>query len=659
MKITGRRALKIGLEEANHIAKSLKFHSFLSCRRRRRGLIGVTGRSCLCAAARGRPIITVATSIDTRKNPGILRLSPPPAANFLPMASLNDTAKEHLMHADLSDRRVLLVDRHTGARDALRMMLANLGVTRIHGAASTTEVLRQVKANSFDIIFSDYLLEDGRDGQQLLEELRMQRLIPLSTIFIVVTSERGYHNVVSLAELTPDDYLIKPFTSEQLHARLAKALFRKSALNRVLRHVDGHAYGKALGECEYVLLNHPELFVETLRLKGELLNLLGKHEDAEALFREVLATRPLPWAKMGLAVTLRARRNLAEAEILAREVVKDHPHFLAAHDFLGKLLEESGKTGEAQAALLAAAEISPNNTARQRFVGDIAVRNGDLDTAEKAYQTALLRSHGSSIAKVDDYSNLSRVYLDKGNVAMARSVANELRRDRRWDAASETTALIVDSLCHQKDGDTVKAKEALDKALIANDAIAAGGDSLPEYIAVDLARACLAAGEIEKAHQIVRQVASENPDDPGLRAQMENAFEKTGRGDAGKALLDEVAEEIAGINSQGVQIALDGDLEGSVDLLSLAADRMPNIQFLVNASTAIFTLMDKKGWKAETAEKGARYLIRAQQKDPKNPKVVAAGELLHHVAAKYGISVASFRQQALDALRSSPASRRR
>jgi DNA-binding response OmpR family regulator len=44
--------------------------------------------------------------------------------------------------------------------------------------------------------------------------LRQQHLVRLSTVFIIITSERTYHNVVSVAELAPDDYLIKPFTAE-------------------------------------------------------------------------------------------------------------------------------------------------------------------------------------------------------------------------------------------------------------------------------------------------------------------------------------------------------------------------------------------------------------------------------------------------------------
>ena len=72
--------------------------------------------------------------------------------------------------------RVLLIDRHNSARNSLRIILSTLGVTAVHNAASANEALRQVKSYHFDIIFADYHLEDGRDSQQLLEELRQRVL---------------------------------------------------------------------------------------------------------------------------------------------------------------------------------------------------------------------------------------------------------------------------------------------------------------------------------------------------------------------------------------------------------------------------------------------------------------------------------------------------
>ena len=85
----------------------------------------------------------------------------------------NDTSEiMRRIGKELPRMRVLLVDRHASARNTLRMILSTLGITAVHNAASTIEVMRQVKAYSFEIIFTDYHLDDGRDGQQLLEELR-------------------------------------------------------------------------------------------------------------------------------------------------------------------------------------------------------------------------------------------------------------------------------------------------------------------------------------------------------------------------------------------------------------------------------------------------------------------------------------------------------
>jgi DNA-binding response OmpR family regulator len=178
---------------------------------------------------------------------------------------------------ELTSKRALLVDRYPNARNSLRIMLSSLGITLVHNAGNSAEVLRQVRAHSFDIILSDYLLEDGRDGQQLLEELRQQHLVPLSTVFMIITSERGYHNVVSVAELAPDDYLIKPFTADELRARLVRALFRKQFFARVYEHLDNGAFVLARAACDQLLEQDSGFLFDALRLKGEILNTLGHH----------------------------------------------------------------------------------------------------------------------------------------------------------------------------------------------------------------------------------------------------------------------------------------------------------------------------------------------------------------------------------------------
>ena len=547
-----------------------------------------------------------------------------------------------VLQQTLTKKRVLIIDRHSPARDSLRLMLAALGVTAVHGAGNSAEVIRQVKSNRFDIILSDFVLDDGRDGQQLLEELRHAHLIPLSTVYLIITSERGHANVVALAELAPDDYLIKPFTADQLQIRLVKAIYKKHVLRKIYEQIERGTLQEAIAACDRVIQQQPVFIYDALRFKGELLHTLGRTREAEEVFRSVLAGRVVPWAKMGLAVALRDRGALDEAEHLAEQVTQEAPEYLSAYDFLASVHEAQGKLEAAQQTLQRAADASPHNTVRQRLVGDVAARNKDLLAAEKAYGKVIERSKGSSLRTVDDFANLSRVLVDRGDVAASRKIVAEMKREWRGDKQAELAALVTESLCLNSEGAAEKAQHLVDQALSLQKTIseeaAEKGKHVSQRLAVDLAHACYATGKEGEATKIMRQVAAENHEDKNLIEHITGVFAKTGQHDAGKALLDQVGKEIVELNNKGVLAARSGDLEGAVQLLIQAVEQVPNLQFLVNAAKAIFALMDKKGWDEPLAARAVDYLQRAQRKDRKSAKVASARELYVTVAKKYGIA---------------------
>ncbi len=549
------------------------------------------------------------------------------------------TALTARLQQDLPQKRVLIIDRYPAARDALRTMLSTLGITAVTGAGTTHEALRQVKSASFDILLSDYVLDEGRDGQQLLEELRLNHLIPLGTVFMVITGERAYQSVVSVAELAPDDYLIKPFTADQLQARLLKAVFKKDFFAPVYQRLDEGAYVAALNACNQLLANTSPFELDVLRLKGEILNALGRHDEAEAVYREVLKRRSVPWARMGLATALRGARSLEEAESLAQLVVAEYPDYLSAYDFLAGVREELGQLEAAQEILQKAAAISPKNAQRQRIVGDVAMRNGDLDAAERAYGKVLERHRGTAMKQMDDFANLSRVLLEKGHTAGARQIIQELKREWRGNAQGEFAAAVMDSLCLHAEGEPEKARQATADALRLHELLDSdAARPVSHKIAVDLAHACLASGVEEAGQSILRKVAAEHNDNPQVIAQIEGVFVRTGNAESGRAMLDQVGREIVDINNRGVMAARAGDLEGSVRLLTEAADRVPSVQFLINATKAICALMDRQGWRDDLAERARRYLEQAMAKNPRDVRVLSGREVLQRVSGKYGIA---------------------
>lgn len=549
-------------------------------------------------------------------------------------------ALDQALIKELQRKRVLIADRHPPARDALRMMLSTMGVVHVHSAGKSVEVVRQVKSHRFDVILADYYLDDGRDGQQLLEELRYARLIHPGTVYLITTSERSYHSVASIAELTPDAYLIRPFTAEELQNRLLRAVQKKHQLRQIYAAMEKQSVFEAINACDRALKRNPRYTLDILKLKAGLLLSLGSANEAEHIYRQVLSHRPIAWAKMGVAVAQRGQGALAAAAELAREVIAENKEFLAAYDFLADVLQIMGQPGEAQEVLESAAAIAPHNSIRQRLVGDIAVHNDDLQKAVEAYGKVVARHQSSSITTVDDYANLGRALLATNQQDAAFTLRDDMRKQWRGQPQGEFAGMMLEMACLHKANKTEEVKKMLPAAMelfAAAKADASGERTLSPRVTMDLADLSFTLDGIGKAEPLLRQLASENHDNETLLKQIGNLFEKHGAKETGDKLLQEVNAEMVALNNRGVMAAKEGDLEGSVKLLMEAADQAPNVQFLCNAAKAAFTLIDKRGWDAPLAEQALRYLHKAQLKAPTDHRVNATREYYTLISRKYGI----------------------
>ena len=128
-------------------------------------------------------------------------------------------------------KKALVIDDYPSMRSAFKMALASFGMTKVDLAATGSEAVMRVRGTNYDVIISDYNLGEGRDGQQVLEEMRHRNLISLETAFLMVTAESIYERVVAAAELAPDDYLIKPVPSGVLMAHL-NTLIRRARIDQ-------------------------------------------------------------------------------------------------------------------------------------------------------------------------------------------------------------------------------------------------------------------------------------------------------------------------------------------------------------------------------------------------------------------------------------------
>ena len=119
--------------------------------------------------------------------------------------------------------RVLVVDDEPAIRRLLRQTLERAGHTVIE-AADARAALATVSRDGPDAVLLDLGLP-GRDGLELVPVIAREPAVAL----LVVSARDATEDKVAALDLGADDYVTKPFDSEDLLARLRVALRRSDA----------------------------------------------------------------------------------------------------------------------------------------------------------------------------------------------------------------------------------------------------------------------------------------------------------------------------------------------------------------------------------------------------------------------------------------------
>lgn len=535
---------------------------------------------------------------------------------------------------DYAALRALVIDDYPGMRSALKLTLSNFGLSKIQMAASAPEAISRVQNNQYDFILCDFNLGDGRDGQQLLEELRHRGLISLEMVFIMVTAESIYEKVVATAELAPDDYMIKPFSAEMLRNRLEGILLRKLAFRDIYRHFADHELEAAMTGCDLLIASKPKYVVDALRFKGELLNSLGRFEEAEALYKKVIEMRAIPWARLGLARSLHMQKKDTEAEVELRDVLEQAPEMVAAYDLLSDVCLAKKDSAGAQAVLQQAVSISGKTVRRQQKLGEIAQANGDLDTARNAFSNALEKGRHSIFITPADFGNLCQVQLEQGDIKAVADTLKTAKFTLQATPEGQLVTAVVQSAMHTQSGNVKEAMTALNEAA----ALRASGARAGPQLMLKMAEACMANGRNEEADIIVSDVARNAHDSELLLDKARQIYLAAGREDAGKSVLSAATGDVRKLNNEGVMLAQKGQYRQAVDKLLTACREAPhNPRIIMNAVWVILKFLDQEGMDEDMLEEARRRLDEAERQTPGHARIKGLRLHMKEVEGRFGI----------------------
>jgi tetratricopeptide (TPR) repeat protein len=277
---------------------------------------------------------------------------------------------------------------------------------------------------------------------------------------------------------------------------------------------------------------------------------------------------------------------------------------MEAYDWLAKTMEELDEVQKAQDILSDAIQISPKAILRQKALADISYRNGDYDTAEKAYKKAVRLGKHSCFRSPTDHAGLAKVSIVKGLLTKALEITRDIRKEFGGAREADLLASVMDSFIHTAMSNEPEAAKSINDAARHYDAMSG---KVSNDIALDLAKGFIASGNKEKGMSILEGLAKNHYEDEKMLRKVRHVLEETGTTDEGEKIIAAARQETVKLNNQGVALVEQGRLDEAIEFFTKASERLPdNVTVNANAARAIIIKMEKTG-------RDDRLLFRARK----------------------------------------------
>ncbi len=420
-----------------------------------------------------------------------------------------------------SQKSVLIIEDFTEFARSLRGMMITMGCKKIDLIYNGEDAIQICKEKKYDIILSDYNLGNGKDGQQVLEELHTFNLLKSNTMFVMVTAENTTEMVMGALEFQPDSYLTKPFNGHILKSRLDKGIFKKDTLAPIVLLMRQKKWQAAIDLTEVIINEHPKFKMACLRHKFYSLKRLKLFDSALELTTSIINERPIPWAMLGVGEVFFAKKEYQRAADLFEDMITEFPMVLEGYDWLAKLQHILGKPVEAQQTLLRAVQYSPKALKRQKALGSLAEENTDYETMSQAFRQAVKYGSNSAFASPEEFVKLTKsigMQLTNDSEVDTKRLINEAesifsKLDSRFsnDPATQFRSAVAHagfgSITHDEKAVTKYLKQAhkfyerIEENLSANDSL-------------EITESLKQLGQTELAEAIIEDAVEQYFDDP-------------------------------------------------------------------------------------------------------------------------------------------------
>ena len=320
---------------------------------------------------------------------------------------------------DYSKKRFLIVDELDSFRFSTKKMLLALGIKLIDTMKTGQQVISGFQNIDYDVILCNFDLGKGKNGQELLEELREKRLLKFTGLFFIVSAEVGKDKVMGTIENEPDGYIVKPITTANLKKRLLEKLSQKDATKSICLAIDANNYAKAIELCNEKILKKDRYSLWCMKTSAWLHSKQGDNQEALNIYEQAAKTPKQSWALLGTAKTKMDMGELDQAKHLLAELLTQPPEHIEAYDLLAEIHLEQDNITEAQKLIEKAISSSPNSVLRQQALANIYLKNNQIEKAVSTFRKVIKLGEKSVHNSPDNYLALANglATASKGDIS--------------------------------------------------------------------------------------------------------------------------------------------------------------------------------------------------------------------------------------------------
>lgn len=541
-----------------------------------------------------------------------------------------DTPAAGVSAVDWASKSYLVVDDFIGVRQLLRESLRNLGAKNIDQAASGGEAIGMLSRIRYDVVLCDYNLGEGKSGQQVLEEARMRNYLLPSSVWMMVSAEKSVESVMGAAEHQPDAYLLKPITEGVLLTRLNRVWHKKQVFRPIDLAYAEKDYLRAAKLCDAQIEVDKIHRIELLRMKASLMLKSGEPDKAREAYERVLQEREYQWARSGVARIRLANGEIEQARQIFQAVIADNRYYIDAYDQLASSYQQMGQSEEACNVLERAAKLSPNSVQRQKSLGEVSFKLGNLGMAEKAFRKCIAIGEYSVMKSPEAYFGLARVCGQKNEIKEALQLLLTVQRDFGHDEHIQLRSKITEGMVYHESGDFRRARKAGDDL----EALLNANPARPEIkVCLEMATLLLAVGVKEAPVDLLCYVARNNHDNTLLLDEVQKIFDKARMGEEGMALIRSSKKEASDLMNQGVLLWKTGKLVEAVEWMRHARNVLPNnLRILFNAAQILLSRMQQQGYDEALAAEATEVLMHVDRVQPGQQRFAQMMEQLAKLA---------------------------